>query len=65
MMSCSRNISKICAEQPFTEEFDCFPEYLKDIGSYFGIWCLFIAVLGMFGNLMTIFAIPYAAKKRK
>ena len=25
-----------------------------------GIWCLFVAIVGIFGNLLTLFALPYA-----
>ena len=60
-----RNFSQICTEQPYTEDYQCYPEYLKNIGVYFGIWCVFISVLGMFGNLLTMLAIPYAANRRK
>lgn len=65
MQSCLQNISKICVEEPYTEEYPCYPDYLKEIGPYFGIWCLFISFLGMFGNLLTILAIPYAANRKK
>ena len=65
MQSCLQNISKICVEEPYTEEYPCYPDYLKEIGPYFGIWCLFISFLGMFGNLLTMLAIPYAANRKK
>ena len=60
-----KNISRICTEQPHTEEYPCYPKYLKEVGVYFGIWCIFICFLGMFGNLLTMLAIPYAANRRK
>ena len=65
MQSCLQNISKICVEEPYTEEYPCYPDYLKEIGPYFGIWCLFISFLGMFGNLLTMLAIPFAANRKK
>ena len=65
MQSCLQNISKICVEEPYTEEYPCYPDYLKESGPYFGTWCLFISFLGMFGNLLTMLAIPYAANRKK
>ena len=65
MQSCLQNISKICVEEPYTEEYPCYPDYLKEIGPYFGTWCLFISFLGMFGNLLTMLAIPFAANRKK
>ena len=65
MQSCLQNISKICVEEPYTEEYPCYPDYLKKVGTYFGIWCLFISFLGMIGNLLTMLAIPYAANRKK
>ena len=29
-----------------------------------GVWCIFVAMVGVFGNLLTLFALPYAKKKR-
>ena len=30
-----------------------------------GIWCLFVAIVGILGNLLTLFALPYAKKKNQ
>ncbi len=30
-----------------------------------GVWCLMNAIIGILGNLLTILAIPYAARKKK
>ena len=30
-----------------------------------GIWCAVLGMIGFVGNLLTIVAIPYAAKKKK
>ena len=30
-----------------------------------GIWCAVLGLIGFVGNLLTIIAIPYAAKKKK
>ena len=29
-----------------------------------GIWCILVAVVGVFGNLLTLLSLPYAKKKR-
>ena len=29
-----------------------------------GIWCILVSVAGIFGNLLTLLALPYAKKKR-
>ena len=38
---------------------------MRDISVFAGIWCIVNAVLGICGNLLTILAIPYAAKRQK
>ena len=45
----------------------CYPEKLRDgnLSTLAGIWCLINAVVGLSGNMMTLFAIPYAAKRKK
>ena len=30
-----------------------------------GLWAVFIIILGVLGNLLTLFAIPYAARKKR
>jgi hypothetical protein len=52
--------SDFCLQHP--EEFQCFPQEMREISVFAGIWCIVNAVLGICGNLLTILAIPYAAK---
>jgi hypothetical protein len=48
----------------FTEY--CFP---KDVSRTFaistGVWAIVMAITGILGNLLTLLAIPYAAKHRR
>ena len=55
--------SDFCLQHP--EEFQCFPQQMRDISVFAGIWSIVNAVLGICGNLLTILAIPYAAKRQK
>ena len=44
---------------------DCFPNYSKWNVILSGILSLSNAVIGFTGNLLTLLAIPFAAKKKK
>ena len=51
------------------DNFDGFPNqcFSSDhkLTFWLGLWCILNAVVGFVGNLLTIIAIPYAAKKQK
>ena len=55
--------SEFCLQHP--EESQCFPQQMRDSSVFAGIWCIVNAILGFCGNLLTIFAIPYAARRQK
>ena len=43
----------------------CYPSKRYEFKFALGIWCVILGLIGFFGNLLTILAIPYAAKKKK
>ena len=68
-MSCERNttssMSQKCLEA-WSNGIDmenCFPS--STLGTIASIWCLVNGVIGFAGNLLTLLAIPYAAKKKQ
>ena len=42
---------------------NCFPS--STLGTVTSIWCMINGLIGFTGNLLTLLAIPYAAKKKK
>ena len=61
------NLSHHCLIDPDFSP-DCFPdefEWSAGVTIAEGIWCILNAVIGFFGNLLTLLAIPYAAHKNK
>lgn len=71
-MSCDSNasfsMSEFCLSawkenDDFTLE--CLPELFDEIfGTIIGIWIIINGTIGIFGNLFTLIAIPYAAKRK-
>ena len=55
-MDCGINQSQNCST---LVEFD------EEIGLFAPIWCTIIAIIGFASNLLTLFAIPFAAKRKK
>ena len=43
----------------------CYPSTRYEFKFALGIWCVILGLIGFVGNLLTILAIPYAAKKKK
>lgn len=58
------NFSDYCLQNPTDFEF-CFPETETRMSCVAVILCVFNAVIGFFGNLLTLTAIPFAAKHKK
>ena len=63
------NMSDICTDLSYSDaevEF-CFPKKIREsnLSTLAGVWCLINSVVGLSGNMMTLFAIPYAAKRKK
>lgn len=66
----THQMSKLCLEGwqngnwSITE--NCFPQDIDaSITIFAGVWCSINSAIGFSGNLLTLLAIPYAAKKRK
>ena len=55
--------STYCLNIAFLEECYC-PSKHYELNFVTGIWCVISGLIGFVGNLLTIFAIPYAAKKK-
>ena len=69
-MKCETNstnaMSKLCLEaweNGYDAPDDCFLQ--STIGTVTSIWCMINGSIGFTGNLLTLLAIPYAAKKKK
>ena len=43
----------------------CVPNYVQDFGYVIGCWYLMNSIIGAIGNLCTLVAIPYAAKRKR
>ena len=61
------NLSSFCTNLSKTEEESkiCFPEDIRSFSILAGIWCIINAIVGFSGNLMTLLAIPFAARRNK
>ena len=72
-MNCERNtthaMSDLCLEAwsyGYNSTENCIPSYMKGAtGILAGIWHVFNASIGFIGNLLTLIAIPYAARNKK
>ena len=72
-VSCSTSenifmLNELCMNGSNSSNLECY----KDHGSMTnasristGVWYIFIALIGIFGNITTLIAIPYAAKKKR
>ena len=72
-MNCTKNntydMSEICLDTNINQKADCFPSEYKyndgQIAKIAGTLCVINSIVGFMGNLLTILAIPYAAKRNK
>ena len=70
LLTCSetnaKNLSRICTDEQFNKEF-CIHDFDEQLSWRIGlgVWGLIILLLGGFGNLFTIVALPYAARKQR
>ena len=72
-MKCERNtthsMSDLCLEAwsyGYNTTENCIPSYMEGAtGILAGIWHVFNALIGFIGNLLTLIAIPYAARQKK
>ncbi len=60
-----KNWSDICLDHSFDFPETCYPSEHYDLKFALAIGCVVYGVIGFVGNLLTILAIPYAAKKKK
>ena len=61
-------LNDMCTNGFDASTLECFKSYgqMTDASHIStGIWHIFIALVGIFGNLTTLIAIPYAAKKKR
>ena len=63
-------MSKICLNSSINKQSDCFPSNYTDkdgmdFATMAGILCILNAIIGTFGNLLTILALPFAARRKK
>ena len=73
-MNCTINtthsMSEFCLEAWYTNELNqtenCFPQvvFSNSYGTFYIIWVMTNAGVGLFGNLQTLLAIPYAKNKK-
>lgn len=60
------NLSKLCVLWRPDAVYDCFPASVSHAAGIFsGVWDIINMVVGIFGNLLTLLAIPYFTKKSK
>ena len=70
-MNCSAphvyDLSLFCTNQSKSDEESkiCFPDDIRSYSVLAGIWCVINAVVGFSGNLLTLLAIPFAARRKK
>ena len=62
-------LSKLCVNGSNTDNLECIQNY-NDITYWvlrklLGIWSILVGSLGISGNLLTLLAIPYAAKRKR
>ena len=67
-MNCNASLlvefSDLCLSQPnFTSH--CFPTEYYNLRIAVGVWSIISGFVGFAGNLLTIIAIPYAAKNNQ
>ena len=61
-------LSRICLNGSHSNQSECVKFYDSNVSIIrkgIGIWFLLVAILGTFGNLMTLIAIPYAARHKR
>ena len=63
-----KQLSKICAEKDVDPLYECV-KYVSPpvsyVRTYSGVWTIFVGILGIIGNLITLITIPYAANKHR
>ena len=57
--------SDFCLNDTNSFATQCFPSENKGLRSIVGVWSIVFGIVGFVGNLLTIIAIPYAAKNNQ
>ena len=60
-------LSKVCMNRDTFEKDLCVPglDQRRPCRIAVGVWALIVMTFGVFGNIFTLLAIPYAAKKQR
>ena len=60
-------VCKLCGNTCQSETIDCSQYELRECTyrQILGLWAVFIIIFGILGNLLTLLAIPYAARKKR
>ena len=60
-------VCKRCGNSCFSEDIKCSSYALRECTyrQLLGLWAVFIIIFGVLGNLLTLLAIPYAARKKR
>ena len=60
-------VCKLCGNECLSDSINCSPYELKECTyrQVLGLWAVFINIFGVLGNMLTLLAIPYAARKRR
>ena len=60
-------LSKVCVDGTDNGTLDCLTEDADEVKyrTALGIWAIVILIVGVFGNALTLLALPYAAHKRR
>ena len=74
-IACNRNnsnniykLSKFCVNgSNFDGLYECLPNDLENCPYRIalGCWAILVMIIGVLGNLLTLLALPYAAKKKR
>ena len=68
-MNCNASLlvhfSDLCLSQPDNFSTECFPSEYYNLRIAVGVWSIISGFVGFAGNLLTIIAIPYAAKNNQ
>ena len=59
-------LSKLCVNGSYDEDL-CIPQLhqQRPYRMALGVWALIVMAFGVFGNIFTLLAIPYAAKRQR
>ena len=61
------SICKFCGNGCESDTIQCPPYELKECTyrQVLGLWAVFIIIFGVLGNMLTLLAVPYAARKKR